>query len=128
MLFNELVHALGTSIACMNRLGDDLHRTIRADFGCVIIASMFGGRVEQVEDNPPWIRTDEGFDIYKRFRDYDPLDFARGWCPRVVARYRFYRDALTEYTPSGQAGTTSPSRPSRTLRHGRAPTGRRDLR
>ena len=99
MLFNELVDAFGTSIACRDRLQDDLPCTIRANFGCVIIASMFGGRVEQVEDNPPWIRAREGFDIYGSFRDHDPLDFDQGWCPRVVERYRFYRDALAEYPP-----------------------------
>ena len=56
MLFNELVCAFDTSIALRDRVGDDLPLTIRANFGTVLIASMFGAAAEQIGDNPPWIR------------------------------------------------------------------------
>jgi hypothetical protein len=29
--------------------------------------------------------------------DVDPTDFSRGWCPRAIARYEFYRDKLGLY-------------------------------
>ena len=97
MLYNELTHAFGTSIACRDRLGDDLPCTIRANFGTVIIASLFGARVEQVDENPPWVRPLEAPDAYKAILDRDPLDYSQGWCPRVIARYRFYRETLQSY-------------------------------
>jgi hypothetical protein len=53
MLFNELVYAFNTSIASRDVLGDDLPCTIRANFGTVVIASVFGACVEQIDDNPP---------------------------------------------------------------------------
>ena len=55
MLFNELAYAFNTSIACRDRLDDDLPCTIRANFGTVLIASKFGAQVGQFDDNPPWI-------------------------------------------------------------------------
>jgi len=97
MLHNELVHAWGTSIACRDRVGDDLPLTIRANFGTVIIASLFGGRVEQVEENPPWARPFESLDAFRAALERDPLDFTRGWCPRVEERYGFYRETLSAY-------------------------------
>lgn len=53
MLFNELTYAFNTSIASRDVMADDLPCTIRANFGAVLIASMFGARAEQVGDNPP---------------------------------------------------------------------------
>ena len=97
MLFNELVSAWGTSICHREEVGDDLPCTIRANFGCVLIASLFGARLEQVEDNPPWARN---FDTRQEFvaaLRRDPLDFTQGWCPRVAERYEFYRAALAPY-------------------------------
>jgi hypothetical protein len=55
MLYNELIHAFNTSIFLHSEIGDDLPYTIRANFGTVIIASLFGARVEQRDDNPPWV-------------------------------------------------------------------------
>ena len=94
MLFNELVHAFDTSIACRDRIDDDLPCTIRANFGTVVIASLFGGNVEQVEENPPWVRHFETLDEFRRGIESDPTDFSRGWCPRVVETYQFYREVL----------------------------------
>jgi hypothetical protein len=97
MLFNELVSAWGTSICHRETVGDDLPCTIRANFGCVLIASMFGARIEQVEDNPPWARNFETREEFAAALQRDPLDFTQGWCPRVIERYEFYRAALAPY-------------------------------
>jgi hypothetical protein len=56
MLFNELVHAFDTSVLLHLHVRDDLPYTIRANFGTVVIASILGGKVEQREDMPPWIK------------------------------------------------------------------------
>lgn len=97
MLYNELVYAGDTSIACRDQIDDDLPLTIRANFGTVIVASLFGGRVEQVGENPPWARHFETLTEFRAALDRDPLDFSQGWCPRVVERYQFYRCALDSY-------------------------------
>lgn len=97
MLFNELVHAFGSSVACHDRIADDLPLTIRANFGIVVIASLFGARVEQIGDNPPWVRPFGSLDEFRAALDRDPLDFHQGWCPRVVRTYDFYREVLAEY-------------------------------
>jgi hypothetical protein len=97
MLFNELVSAWGTSIRHRAEVGDDLPCTIRANFGCVLVASLFGARIEQVEDNPPWARSFETREAFVAAMQRDPLDFTQGWCPRVIERYEFYRAALAPY-------------------------------
>ena len=97
MLYNELVHTWGLSIASRERLRDDLPLTIRANFGTGIVASIFGGRIEQVDDNPPWVRHFETLAEFKRAMEKDLADFNRGWCPRVVERYDYYRETLREY-------------------------------
>ena len=97
MLFNELAHAFETSIYLHSEILDDLSYTIRANFGTVIIASLFGGLVEQRENNPPWIRHFETKDQFNSIFDKDPLDFNQGICPKIVDRYKFYRDILADY-------------------------------
>ncbi len=98
MLFNELVYAFNTSLASRDVLGDDLPCTIRANFGTVVIASMFGVRVEQIGDNPPWVRHGGDGDVsLEEVLDHDPLDFSKGWCPRVVEMCQFYESILSEY-------------------------------
>ena len=97
MLYNELLHGFDASMAYRDQLDDDLALTIRANFGTVVIASMFGAKIEQVEDNPPWVRHFETIEEFQAALDRDPLDFSQGWCPRVVDRYRFYRDTLATY-------------------------------
>lgn len=97
MLYNELVHAHFAGIACRDRIHDDLPCTVRADFGTVVMASLFGARVEQIEENPPWARNLQSFDEYRAALDRDPLDFSQGWCPRVVERYQFYHQTLADY-------------------------------
>lgn len=97
MMFNELVHAFDTSILLHSEINDDLPFTIRANFGTVIIASLFGGNVEQRGDNPPWVRHFETSEDFNSIFDIDPLDFSQGKCPQVTARYKFYRDILADY-------------------------------
>ena len=97
MLYNELVYAIETSIASRGQIDDDLPLTIRANFGTVVVASLFGGRVEQVGENPPWVRPFHTLEEFRAALDRDPLDFSQGWCPKIVERYQFYRDALDAY-------------------------------
>ena len=98
MLFNELVYAFNTSIASRDVLGDDLPCTIRANFGTVVIASVFGACVEQIDDNPPWIRHNGDKDTsLEEVLDHDPLDFSKGWCRRVVQMCQFYQNVLADY-------------------------------
>ena len=97
MLFNELVYAFETSNFLNSSLKSDLPLTIRANYGTVIIASIFGATVEQREDNPPWIRHFETFDEFKLIFDRSPLDFSQGICPQIIVRYKFYRDILGDY-------------------------------
>lgn len=98
MLYNELVSAFGASITYSSRVCDDLPWTIRANFGTVIIASMFGAHIEQHEDNPPWV-LHEKFDPWalERIVEQDPTDLSRGWIPRVTERYIYYREMLAPY-------------------------------
>ena len=97
MLFNELVHTFDTSILLHSDINDDLPYTIRANFGTVVIASLFGGRVEQREDNPPWVKHFETIDEFNAIFEKDPYGFSQGIVPQVVKRYKFYRDVLAGY-------------------------------
>jgi hypothetical protein len=98
MLFNELVHAFETSIATSGKVGDDLPWTIRANFGTVVIASLFGARVEQVDDNPPWVQPNDTRPLTLRsLRDVDPTDYSQGWCPRVLERCEFFHEAVRQH-------------------------------
>ena len=95
MLYNELVCAFDTSIALHARVGDDLPLAVRANFGTVLVASMFGARVEQVDDNPPWVVGHEGGAYpLERIVDTDPADFSAGWIPRAAETMRTYREIL----------------------------------
>ena len=95
MLFNELTYAFNTSIACRDRLADDLPCTVRANFGTVLIASQFGAEVGQFDDNPPWIMNRDEKDVsLEAVVASDPLDFSQGWCPRVIEMYEYFQDTL----------------------------------
>ena len=50
MLYNELVHAFNYSLSSRPELHDDLLGAARANFGTVVIASLFGAHVEQVAE------------------------------------------------------------------------------
>lgn len=102
MLFNELVSAWDTHLVHRSQVGEDLPATIRANFGTVLVASAFGARAEQVEDNPPWVRAFASREALAAGLARGPVDLTAGWLPRVVDRYRFYRDVLALYPPLPQ--------------------------
>jgi hypothetical protein len=98
MLYNELVCGFSTSIALRSEIGDDLPLTVRANFGTVLMASMFGAVVEQTGDNPPWIVHHEEAEIgLAQIAAADPQDFSRGWIPRAAATMQAYHDLLGEF-------------------------------
>lgn len=94
MLFNELVSTYGTSVLHRETVGDDLPCTLRANFGVGLVASVFGARIEQVENNPPWVHPFESADEFWSAVEQFPLDLSRGWIPRVEERYATYRRIL----------------------------------
>jgi hypothetical protein len=94
MLFNELVCAFDTSIALRDRIDDDLPLTIRANFGTVLIASMFGAAAEQIGDNPPWVRHDGTHVTLEQVAGADSTSMSKGWIPRVVETMQFYDETL----------------------------------
>ncbi len=98
MLFNELTSAWGTSIALRKELNDDLPLSIRANYGTVLVASMFGARVEQVEDNPPWVRSFKSLEEFHASLESDPDDIYKGWIPKVFDLYTFYHQVLSDYS------------------------------
>lgn len=97
MLFNELVYAFGTSILLREQVGDDLPLSIRPNFGTVLVASLFGARIEQVDDHWPWVRHFDTFDEFRAILDKNPRDIHQGWCPRVIECYERYHDILSAY-------------------------------
>ena len=97
MMFNELVSAYGTSVAHREAVGDDLPATLRANFGVGLVASVFGARIEQLGNNPPWVHPFESADEFWSAVEQSPLDFSRGWIPRVEERYAAYRRILSGY-------------------------------
>jgi hypothetical protein len=98
MLVNELVHAFDTSIALHPQVGDDLPLTVRANFGTVLTASMFGAPVQQTDDNPPWIVHPAGHGLpLEQIADCDPLDVSRGWIPRAAETLQAYHGTFERY-------------------------------
>ena len=98
MLYNELVSAFDTSIVLQQEIGDDLPFTVRANFGTVLVASMFGSTVEQREDNPPWIVHQGGrTPSLEEIADTDSSDFSTGWAPRATETMRLYQEVLSGY-------------------------------
>jgi hypothetical protein len=99
MLFNELVHAFDLSIVLNSKVGCDLPTTVRANFGTVLIASMFGANVEQLDDNPPWVVHDPDDEIsLQQILERDPSDVSQGWIPRAAERMQAYHERLKPYT------------------------------
>lgn len=97
MLFNQFVSAFDLSPYLSLKLNHDLPITIRADFGCVLIASVFGAKIERQGDNPPWVRQASTSIDYEQIIQNPLLDFERGLIPKVKERYQFYRDVLSQY-------------------------------
>ena len=98
MLFNELVSAFDTSIAHAHETDSDLPCTVRANFGTVLVASVFGADVRQVADNPPWVFHGDHADItLEAVTEHDPLDVSRGWFTRAEETYAAYIRILDAY-------------------------------
>lgn len=97
MLYNELLHAFDTSIFLHPTVQDDLPYTIRANFGTVLIASLLGGRVEQRDDSPPWVRHFETEVDFLSIFDHENDLRTDGMAGRVPDTYRVYRDILAGY-------------------------------
>ncbi len=97
MLFNQLVNAFDSSICLSEQIGDDLSLAIRADFGCILIASLFGATVEQVDNNPPWIRHDQNNISYEQIMGQSSDGFKMGCVSQAASCYKFYRDILADY-------------------------------
>jgi hypothetical protein len=93
MLIDQLLLGFG-SIYYNYKILDDLPYTIRANFGTVIVASLFGAKIKFSEGLPPWA-TDHG-DL-QQYLEIDHLDLDRGICKKVIDRYRFYKEVLSEY-------------------------------
>jgi hypothetical protein len=104
MLCNELLHAFELSIAASPTIETDLPWTVRANYGTVLIASLYGASVQQVGENPPWVRHDTGVDIsLEQILAVDPHDMTNGWMPRVRETMEYYHDVLTKFPPLDQA-------------------------
>ncbi|MBI9019158.1 MAG: hypothetical protein JEZ07_18055 [Phycisphaerae bacterium] len=97
MLYNQLVFAFDTSIALHDYIDDDLPFTVRADFGTVLIASLFGAEIVQMDQNPPWVVHAPSLDEFKGYLQRDPLDFTQGWLPKVVNTLKIYNQILSDY-------------------------------
>lgn len=97
MLFNQLISAFDSSIYLSGEIGDDLPLTIRADFGCILIPSMFGAVVEQVDNNPPWIRHDETEVDIEQIIKKSSDDFNMQHILKSASYYKIFRDILSDY-------------------------------
>ncbi len=97
MLFNQFVNTFDQSPLLSLELGDDLPFSIRADFGCVVIASMFGAAIEQKDNNPPWVRHTDSKVSYDEILNTPVEDFEKGIIQRVVDRYNIFSDILKSY-------------------------------
>ena len=99
MLYNELVHAYDLSVAASPLLDHDLPWTVRANSGTVLLASMYGARVEQVGDNPPWV-LHEGMPelpLASIASDAPESLLDCGWLPRVRETMAVYHEILSAY-------------------------------
>jgi hypothetical protein len=98
MLFNQLVSSFDTSIYLNKSVGDDLPLSVRADFGCVLIPSMFGAKVEQVEDNHSWIRHDKNNITCESITKKSSADFNMDLISKAASFYRIFNKILDNYT------------------------------
>ena len=101
MLVNELVDAsagLGPTPSVVNSvlLKDDFPLQIRANYGNGVIASLFGAKVCQVEDNFPW--TEEvGPERAVAWLDRGLPELETGIYPQVADTMAYYRQVLEPY-------------------------------
>ncbi len=100
MLVNELRRGQSV-IEDWVAVKDDRPLQVRPDFGIGLIASVFGGNVEVVENNPPWVRPVEA-DIETYFaKQLDRIDphtaHQVGWLPRVAETLDYYKSLFAVY-------------------------------
>ncbi len=101
MLVNELVDASAglapmPSVVNSVLLEDDFPLQIRANYGVGLIASLFGAKVRQVEDNFPWtapIGPERIANLMKRGLP----DLNTGLYPQTVETMAYYRETLAPY-------------------------------
>jgi len=97
-LYNELVYAFDTSIVLNVDLECDLPATIRPNYGIGLVPSILGGLVEQIDDNPPWVRPFPARSELMKMFHSDTVDVTgKGWIPRVVETYQFCDETLGPY-------------------------------
>jgi len=97
MLYNELVRAFDTSLCLADRVGHDLPWTVRANLGTGIVASLFGARIEQRGDDPPWVRPFETAELFRRALERDPEAAAGDVVDRLRQYYGYFAEALAPY-------------------------------
>ena len=97
-LYNELVYAFDTSVVLNVELGCDLPVTIRPNYGLGLVSSVLGAFVEQIDDNPPWVRHFPTLSEFVKIFDIDAVDVTdKGWIPRVLETYQFYDATFGAY-------------------------------
>ena len=101
MLVNELVDASAglapvPSVVNSVLLKDDFPLQIRANYGVGLIASLFGAKVNVVEDNFPWT-TPIGPQRMADLLERGLPDLNGGLYPRVLDTMAYYREAMAPY-------------------------------
>jgi len=108
MMVNELVRpfchdkANGASVVSSLETGDDFPLQIRANYGVVIIASLFGAEVVVRDGSMPWVRP-IGRDAVVAALDRGIPDLHGGLGGRVMQTMDFYQEKLADYPRASQA-------------------------
>jgi hypothetical protein len=101
MLYNELCRGF-SCVRDWMRVRDDRPLQVRPDFGSGLVASAFGGRVEVVDNNPPWVHPPvegDASDHLQRFLEsFDAGDvMSKGWLPRAAETLDYYTTVFRDY-------------------------------
>ena len=101
MLANELRRGQASAVEWL-QIKDDAPLQVRPNFGIGLVASVFGARVEVVEDNPPWVRPLADTNIETAVEHLlDTFDIAGsytlGWIPQVEETLEYYAKTFANY-------------------------------
>lgn len=101
MMVNELRRGF-SCIMDWFRVRDDKPLQIRPNFGIGLVASVFGARVEVVENNPPWVHPIVAEDKEREIaRVVDSFDAGKchtgGWLPRITETVDYFTRVLSQY-------------------------------
>ena len=100
MLANELRRGFSAAAEWLE-IRDDKPLQIRPDFGIGLVSSVFGARIEVVENNPPWVFALDGEKEAAVTRALDAFDcencHTRGWVPRVTETLDYTTTVLRDY-------------------------------